>query len=88
MSQYKKEKDITFPRYFAALKKQERVRKLKEFSYDALMLFIQLIGIVGILILAYGFLVSLHKQFNQEIDPYGHDAEKTDYSPYSGWTYE
>ncbi len=75
---------ITFPRYFAALK----VKKLKEYSFDALMLCIQLIGIIGILFLAYGFLISLDKQFNQDIDPYEQNVEKTDYSPYSGWTYE
>ncbi len=79
---------ITFPKYFAVLKKQERINKLKEFMYDVLMLFIQLIGVVGILFLAYGFLVSLHKQLNQEIDPYEYGVEKTDYSPYSGSTYE
>jgi hypothetical protein len=75
---------ITFPRYFAALK----VKKLKEYSFDALMLCIQLIGIIGIIFLAYGFLISLDKQFNQDIDPYEQGVEKTDYSPYSGWTYE
>ncbi len=80
----KKQEEITFPRYFAALK----VKKLKEYSFNTLMLCIQIVGIIGILFLAYGFLVGLDKQFNQDIDPDEEDARKTDYSPYSGWTYE
>ena len=52
------------------------------------MILIQSLGVIGILFLVYGFLISLDKQFNREIDPYEQDVEKTDYSPYSGWTYE
>lgn len=62
--------------------------EIKETLFDALMVFIKLVGVIGILLLAYGFLISLDKQFNQDIEPYEQNVEKADYSPYSGWTYE
>ena len=63
-------------------------KKIKEGAFNVLMILIQSLGVIGILFLVYGFLISLDKQFNREIDPYEQDVEKTDYSPYSGWTYE
>lgn len=63
-------------------------KKIKEGVFNVLMVLIQSLGVIGILFLVYGFLISLDKQFNREIDPYEQDVEKTDYSPYSGWTYE
>lgn len=63
-------------------------KKIKEGAFNVLMVLIQSLGVIGILFLVYGFLISLDKQFNRDIDPYEQRVEKTDYSPYSGWTYE
>jgi hypothetical protein len=77
----KKKENITFPQYFKALK----VKKFKELTFNILMICTQLIGIVGILLLAYGLLINLHRYLNQDHEQ---GVERADYSPYSGWTYE
>jgi hypothetical protein len=84
MSQENKKK-IFFPRYTALIKKKERQAKIKEFGSQTIKLVLELLGILWIVFMGYLFLSSF---FNYEPSDPEDGADKTDYSPYSGWTYE
>jgi hypothetical protein len=84
MGQEDKQK-VLFPRYTTLLKKKERQEKLRKFGSQTLKLFLELLGILWVVFLGYLFLSSF---FNYEPSDPEDGLEKTDYSPYSGWTYE
>lgn len=86
MQQNKNKIEITFPRYFAVLAKKERKEKIKEFLLNSFLTLLQIIGVVGMIFMGYAFLLGILNLLNAPMDE--DRPRATDYTPYSGWTYE